>query len=230
VPSESGLTNSGRLFDPDVIPEQLWPFINREPPIIIVRDGVLYLAENLEISFNRLNPEHSLDEFIRQVDLQEHALQQLNVSEWLDNVKRYDTEGRLDTQVPYRNDWIKARAEVLEAQGMTPEAAKTAAKAELDGQVGLHGPDQFPGGNPDQITGFGDSGINSSIGAQWSSNLAKDMEEFIKEFLAESGFPAEYLGDVRLNVTLKVNDVVNGAPKIPLSQGVTRHPPGSTVI
>ncbi|MFT4232153.1 MAG: polymorphic toxin type 15 domain-containing protein [Leucobacter sp.] len=149
VPSESGLTNSGRLIDPDSIPETLRPFLESEPPKLIVRDGVLYFADNVEVTFNRNNSTHDLVEFERQVDLQERAIQQLSASDWQKNIERYREDGRIDTQVGYRQEWLDARAESLvKTHHMEPEAALAAAKDELKGLVGLHGPDQFPGGQP----------------------------------------------------------------------------------
>lgn len=35
----------------------------------------------------------------------------------------------------------------------------------------MHGPDQIAGGRADNITGLGNSGINSSIGSQWKSRV-----------------------------------------------------------
>ena len=224
VPSESGLTNSGRLIDPDVIPEQLRPYLEAEPPAIVLRDGVLYLADRVEVTFNRKMAHHDLVEFVRQVDLQEQAMRQLSASDWGANIDRFEAEGRLDTQVKYREEWLSSRTRALEAQGMTPELAHSTAKTELEGLVGLHGPDQFPGGNPNQLTGFGDSGVNSSLGAQWGSGLARKLREQLEAILEDSGIPAELLGDVRLNIELKVNDVFGGAPKVPRSSSVTTVP------
>ncbi|MDQ0648624.1 hypothetical protein QFZ53_002820 [Microbacterium natoriense] len=143
MPSESGLTNSGRLIDLDNIPEPLRPFVDADPRVVIVRDGVLYFADHLDITFNRINPAHDLSEVLRQVGLQQQSMRQLTAGDWDANIERFETDGRLDTQVGYRDAWVSARSQALQNEGLSPQDAIAAAKAELDGQVGLHGPDQF---------------------------------------------------------------------------------------
>lgn len=229
VLSESGLTHGGRLIDPDVIPEPLRRFVESDPPVIVVRDGVLYLADNIEVTFNRNVSHHDLGEFTRQVDLQEHAMRQLNLSEWDQNVRNYHTQGgRLETQRGYRKAWIEARIEALEADGYPTGSARRMAKAEIKGQVGLHGPDQVAGGNPKQLTGFGDGRINSAIGSQWGKGLGQQLQRQLQKAIGDSGLPAELLGDIRLNVSLKVNDAAGGALKVPVGQGVIRTAPTAT--
>lgn len=149
-------------------------------------------------------------------------MRQMTASEWDANVRHYDLDGRRDTQVPYRKEWLSARSEALQAAGFSPQEAMATAKAELDGQVGLHGPDQFPGGNPNQITGFGDSGVNSSLGSQWGNGLGGQLRAQIARMIKQSGLPPELLGDIRLNVDFRVSDVVNGGTKFTGADGVVR--------
>ncbi|MFK4791672.1 polymorphic toxin type 15 domain-containing protein, partial [Microbacterium sp. ZW T5_56] len=205
VPSNSGLTNSGRLIDPNEIPDELRPFIDAEPPTVVVRDGVLYLAEEVSVTFNRTQSTHDLQEMIRQIDVQQDSMKQLSFDEWTANLERYEIEKRLNTQVQYKDDWIQARADTLVGPGVSRADAVRAAEDEINGQVGIHSPDQYPGGNPNQIAGFGDSNINSSIGRQWQDRR-DEMISDLRQALEDSGLPPELFGDVRLNVNFTVVD------------------------
>ena len=54
------------------------------------------------------------------------------------------------------------------------------AKKWAKGKAALHGPDQIIGGRADNITGLGDSNINSSIGSQWKSRVGT-LDNYINE-------------------------------------------------
>lgn len=205
VPSQSGLTHSGRLID-GVVPDELKPYVDSGK--LVVEDGVLRLAEPARIEFTRANPSHDFAEFERQVDLQERALNQMNAHDWAENADSF-TE-RMNNQGSYRRGQVTMLAERLREEfGLSNREARAQARAALSGQDPLHGPDQRPGGDPYQFTGMGDAGVNRSIGSQWgSSGLAEDMIRQLKLQLGHSGVPENLLGDIRITVELTVKDTV----------------------
>ncbi|GIG21628.1 hypothetical protein Cch01nite_23520 [Cellulomonas chitinilytica] len=207
VPSPSGLTNSGRLLDPDVIPEPLRRYVDNGT--LINDDGVLRLSDPVEITFKRRDLNHDLVEFERQLDLQERALNQMAVGGW---AERFDNFLRLDNQDVYRAQQIDLLADRLQAEhGLTRAQALDQATAAMRDQHPLHGPDQRAGGDPDQFTGMGDGNVNMSIGAQWpKTTRAGVLRTGIAEQLAEMGIPKELLGDIRLNVKLNLLNLVRG--------------------
>ena len=208
-PSSSGLTMSGRLIDPGHIPEQLQPYVDQG--LVVVDDGVLRLADDVELTFNRKNPNHDWDEFVRQVDLQGHSLGQQSVESWQANRSEFMSSGRREgtAQEAYRDQQVQLYADgLVRDQGLTPEAARVQAESDLAGQDALHGPDQSAGGNPLQFTGLGDRGVNRSLGSQWGGRggNANLLRQSMRDALA--ALPPELWGDVRMNVRLELRDVV----------------------
>ena len=58
------------------------------------------------------------------------------------------------------------------------EEAKAEANEWISGKAALHDPDQKAGGYSENVTGLGDEGVNSSIGAQWNRKKnIKKMDE-----------------------------------------------------
>lgn len=66
-------------------------------------------------------------------------------------------------------------------------------------QAVLHNPDQIAGGNPMNLTGFGDKNINSSIGSQWRYRI-DDLEKRVMDFA--NTIPQSEWGHVKLNIKL----------------------------
>ena len=75
------------------------------------------------------------------------------------------------------------------------ENPTTAAKADMKTLAALHNPDMVAAGK-DIITGFGDRGINSSIGRQWQDRVGILDDAACKEQAAGNG-------KKKLNVKLK---------------------------
>ncbi len=103
-----------------------------------------------------------------------------------------------------------AGCRLVEERGLSPVDAIEQAKAQLRGQEPLHGPDQRAGGNPDQITGMGDSGVNRSLGSQWRTR-ADDVRLDVRDALRASGVDPRYWGDLRMSVRLRLTDTVTVA-------------------
>jgi len=204
VPSPSGLTNSGRLLDPDVIPEQLRPYVDNGT--VINDNGVLRLADDVDITFNRSQAKHDLVEFTRQIDLQERAIRQMPVGEWIERVD--DFTQRVNNQEAYRAVRERLLADRFQQElGLSRADALARAETELGPLEPLHGPDQRPGGNPDQITGMGEAGVNRSIGSQWRTKVFT-LRNQIDDALEASGLDPSLWGDVRMNINLQLNDLV----------------------
>ncbi|MGC5617054.1 polymorphic toxin type 15 domain-containing protein [Georgenia sp. Z1491] len=211
VESPSGLTDSGRLQDPDVVPPELQPFV--DDGSIINDDGVLRFGEQVDIEFTHSNVDHSGAEFDRQVELQQQSLAQQSGQDWDDHTTGYSDRGRTGEadQASYRENQVQQRADVLEEQGLSPEQARAQADREMSDQAVLHGPDQVAGGNPNNFTGMGDAGVNSSLGSQWGgeSGRAADLRAQMDAIIERSGIPDELLGDVRLNPRFTVDHTVD---------------------
>ncbi|MGC5628020.1 polymorphic toxin type 15 domain-containing protein [Georgenia sp. Z1344] len=211
VESPSGLTDSGRLQDPDVVPPELQPFI--DDGSIINDNGVLRFNEQVDIEFTHSNTDHSGAEFDRQAELQQQSLAQQSANDWEEHTAGYSERGRTGEadQAQYRDQQIQQRADALEEQGLSPEQARAQAEDEMSDQAVLHGPDQVAGGNPNNFTGMGDAGVNSSFGSQWGGQdgLASDLRAQMDAIIERSGIPDELLGDVRINPNFTVNHTVD---------------------
>lgn len=110
----------------------------------------------------------------------------------------------------YRKEVIELRAREIQQQArgsggnLRIGEARAAAAAEYKNLAALHGPDRIVGGYKDLFTGFGDSPINSAIGAHWRAKL-DDFAESIENALADSGIDPSLWGDIKLNVRFTVN-------------------------
>lgn len=136
-------------------------------------EGDVPRTEPVEIEFKR-NPDHSEGEFLRQLQGQQDGLNRLTVEEYMANRDRYLREGRASegaqAQEAYRQQALRERIDQLIEEGNSPTQARQTAEAEFENLAALHDPDQVAGGNPLNVTGMGDSGINSSLGSQWDKN------------------------------------------------------------
>ncbi|MBB2924720.1 polymorphic toxin type 15 domain-containing protein [Cellulomonas cellasea] len=207
--SPTGLTNNGRLLHPALVPDQLQPFVDRG--VVVIDNGVLRMAEPVEITFTRSNPNHDAAEFARQGQLQQQSVNQQSVADWNKRMSDYDTHGRTDEkfQGKYRRAQIRLMAEGFMREGVSRKEAFTRARTELANEFALHGPDQRGGGNPRHFTGLGEGGVNSAYGWGWGAGRnAETLRLELDALTAESGIPAHLLGDVRMNVRIKVVDAV----------------------
>jgi hypothetical protein len=179
------------LNRPDV--QQL---LNGDPPkLVLDSDGFLRLADEQTVGFNRNDPNHSLQEFLRQGRLQENGLNRLTIGEIFANQDTYTTR---------------------DAQGLDPRrggSAQSAYGARIgdtfddifpNGRDVLHGPDQRPGGDPLNFDGVGDSGVNRSLGSQWVERTGLLNDQIIA---AREGLPFDLLDWVRPNVIIRITDL-----------------------
>nr|WP_104993150.1 polymorphic toxin type 15 domain-containing protein [Clostridium acetobutylicum] len=130
--------------------------------------------DEVEVKFN-YKTKYDEDEFARQLADQEAGMNKLTVDEYLKNRERYIEEGRAIegnmAQQAARDKALADKVDELRSSGMSLKEAETQAQNWLDTQAALHNPDQIAGGNPLNIGGMGDKGINSSIGAQWKYRI-----------------------------------------------------------
>lgn len=213
VPSRSGDTLSGRLLDPNVIPEALRPYV--EAGTVVNDNGVLRLAQEVEVTFVRTDPRHDLVEFERQIDLQRRALNQMSTEEWSHRISSF--VDRVNNQGAYRSREATLIADrLVEELGIGRREARRLARAQLSTMDPLHGPDQAAGGNPAQFTGMGESGVNRSIGSQWQTR-ASVLADKMEQLLDDAGIDPAVWGDIRINVKLTLRDM---APSVGAGGGV----------
>lgn len=130
----------------------------------------------IEVHFKK-NPKHDAAEFERQLKAQEEGLNSLTVNEFIKNRDRYLKEGRAvegnAAQQAAREKAKLDKINELREKGLSRDEAKKQASEWIEGQAALHNPDQIAGGNPLDITGMGDKGVNSSLGSQWKNNIGE---------------------------------------------------------
>lgn len=166
------------------------------------KDDIQRIAE-IVVEFKR-NPKHDAVEFERQLKGQENGLNSLTVYEFLKNRDRYIKEGRAPegnaAQKAAREKAKLDKIDELREKGLSRKEAEEEASKWLKGQAALHNPDQIAGGNPTDITGMGDTRINSSLGSQWKNN-ASEFDKKVRN-LTEKMTEAEKKV-IKLNVKLK---------------------------
>nr|WP_288826852.1 polymorphic toxin type 15 domain-containing protein [uncultured Clostridium sp.] len=136
--------------------------------------GDVRKLDEIEVKFKQ-NPKHDSDEFTRQLKAQEDGMNQLTVDEYLTNRDRYLAEGRAlegnAAQQAAREQALTDKIEELVDSGKSIEDATKQANDWMNSQAALHNPDQIAGGNPLNVSGMGDKGINSSLGSQWKYRI-----------------------------------------------------------
>ena len=97
------------------------------------------------------------------------------LEEYKNNRETYIKNGRNPEGQKYqtaaRDKEVLNRQLAYMKKGVDSNKALQLAKQDVKGLAALHGPDQIAGGRADNITGLGNSGINSSIGSQWKSRV-----------------------------------------------------------
>lgn len=200
APSESGLTNSGRLIDGKV-PAELQSLV--DDGVVRVDDGVIRLAEPVRVEFDTPALQANPVEAQRQLSQQAEGLSTMTGQRWLNNADSY-TPGASRVDPPFHaavRDQLEARRVTqLERLGFDSDAAAQMAKEDYSRKALLHSPDRIAGGDVFGYTGMGDRGVNSAIGSGW---LGGRRESLIKQVYPQlANIPAHLLGDVRLDVRL----------------------------
>ena len=129
-------------------------------------------------------------EFKQQLKDQQDGLGDLTIDEYKNNRQAYNDRklqtgsGRDPNSVKYQNQAKKKviadKITEFRKQGYSKSESESMAKNWAKGKAALHGPDQIVGGKANNISGLGDSKINSSIGSQWKSRVGT-LDSYINE-------------------------------------------------
>ena len=134
------------------------------------------LVHNAEcnVAFNKKS-KYDQKEYEQQLNDQQEGLNKLTLEEYKNNRETYIKNGRNPEGQKYqtaaRDKEVLNRQLAYMKKGVDSNKALQLAKQDVKGLAALHGPDQIAGGRADNITGLGNSGINSSIGSQWKSRV-----------------------------------------------------------
>lgn len=154
------------------------------------------------------NAAHDLVEFQRQIEGQEAGMNKLTVAEFLANRDAYLENGRSlegsRAQENYRAQFLQDRIETNIENGMLRDEARAEAETYMSDKAALHDPDQVAGGHGENVTGLGDSKINSSLGSQWAKKGRIDAIHTQIREQAASMTPEEQ-ANTYLNINLPWN-------------------------
>ena len=157
-----------------------------EPPLPKGEEGDAYAEGGDEVILPKTKPikaeppfernsNHDVNEFKKQIEGQEAGMNKLTVDEFLKNRDRYLEEGRSKEgsaeQHRYREQVRAEKVAEYRGQGYNRREANKMADSYMSDKAALHAPDQVAGGDPTNITGLGDSRINSSLGSQWKTRI-----------------------------------------------------------
>jgi len=149
-------------------------------------------------------------EFIRQVKAQENGLNNMTVGQFLKNRENYNQNGRdvkdgAEAQQRVRQEARANKIAELRDNGLSRIDAEKQADEWLKTQAALHDPDQIAGGDPKNVTGMGDSNVNSSIGAQWGpGNQAARLERQVRDYIKKNEIPPAEWNKIQMKVHLSV--------------------------
>ena len=152
------------------------------------------------------NRKHDSAEYNRQYNEQMDTLQNMSAADWLRNRIEYLENGRtsdsLRAQQNARDAALDNRVnELLDAdENLSYDDATDLASKWLEGQAALHRLDGIAGGNVTDISGVGDTRINSSLGSQWRSRVG-DIDTAIIEFVKAN--PGVNLNNININIVLR---------------------------
>lgn len=182
-------------------------------------DGGLHVkVEPVGFNVNH-NAKYDPAELDRQLKGQNEGLKRLTVKEYLENRAEYKENGRGKVASAKQREAREiARDKIIQElrdKGLSRNEAKTEAKRIMAGQAALHEPDMVAGGKADGLQaltgnysdghyGLGDSGANSSLGAQWRNKCADALEQSIKD--AVKGLSPEDLDSIYIDVDLRLTN------------------------
>ncbi len=161
------------------------------------------------------NPAHPTSEFQHQLQMQEVAINNMKIANWLANRYNFEKLGR-DTPGLDRGkkkerqvlkskylkesyDELKISSPTLKPPALDIQANSMAEKkvdAFLSGKALLHEVDQVAGGEGDKFGGHGASNVNSSLGSQWKTQVPLIVQG------VEKVKPAKHTSE---NVKIKIN-------------------------
>jgi hypothetical protein len=149
----------------------------------------------------RRNPRHDPNEFDRQFNEQMDALENSTVADWLRRRSAYSDGGRPSASNAAqqaardraRNDLFRE----LRSRDVSRQDANDAVDAWMSTQAATHRLDGIAGGDVTDISGLGDSRVNSSLGSQWQSRV-ESIDAAVADFIAAN--PTADLSQVFMNM------------------------------
>jgi len=185
----------------DVIPEELLDEIDDVPGGQTIL-GSSRIGRITSQPFIR-NPAHNADEFARQLRGQQDGLNNLTVDDFINNRDDYLANGRsaegAQAQREFRERALQDKIDEFEDSGLSLDDATEQAEDWMSSRAALHDPDQVAGGFGSNVTGMGDSRVNSSLGSQWRTRI-DDIDEQVRaaaEGMTEAERQSTYL-DIEL--------------------------------
>ncbi|NKJ09419.1 PAAR-like domain-containing protein [Rhizobium sp. SG741] len=149
-------------------------------------------------------PAHLSDEeFDKQLQEQMDALRNIDADTLLQRRKAIRDAGGtsplrdLNAQTQARRDYESGRLEELAQDGIVGQKAADKVAEEMSDLAATHRLDIIAGGDPSDISGLGDKGVNSSLGSQWKGRRSQSLEDYASE-MKKNG-----LGKEKLKVNLK---------------------------
>lgn len=170
--------------------------------------GAEACAECGEIDCFKVPPGMDPEEFRKQLEMQQNAINGMSPDQLLGNIERFARYGRTQndaaTRAAARRQWINNRIREIRSAdpSMTQSAARAQATAEASTLAALHAPDLVAGGDG-TIEGLGDARINSSIGSQWNqvgSNGQYTRAEQLKNAAREARRQGKEKMDIKLEI------------------------------
>lgn len=169
------------------------------------RDGVTDI-DTFDVSLRpfRRNRRHDPAEYDRQYNEQMGTLQNMSVADWRQNRSDYLANGRtpdsLRAQQAARDIALQNKILELRESGQSRAEAAQNAQQWLSTQAATHRLDGIAGGDVTDISGVGDSRINSSLGSQWRTRVG-DIDAAVATYTAAN--PGANLNNVFMNIVLR---------------------------
>ncbi|RPE05450.1 DUF4157 domain-containing protein [Chitinophaga lutea] len=161
------------------------------------------------------NPAHPAGEFQHQLKMQEVAINNMKIANWLANRYNFEKLGRdtpgldrgkrmerqklLSKYLKESYDELKITSPTLKPPALDIKAksmAESKTDAFLSGKALLHEVDQVAGGEGDKFGGHGATNVNSSLGSQWKTQVPLIVQG------VEKVKPAKHSSE---NVKIKIN-------------------------
>lgn len=150
------------------------------------------------------NPKHDAVEYQRQLDEQLAAIREIPLDQWQRNRADYGEAGRTAAseaaQRQARENALQERILELREQGLSRQDATEQANEWLRTQAATHRLDGIAGGDQVDISGVGDSPVNSSLGSQWRHRVAA-LDAAVAQYVLDH--PGVDLSTVRFDITWK---------------------------
>ncbi|WP_417555770.1 polymorphic toxin type 15 domain-containing protein [Microbacterium sp.] len=163
--------------------------------------------DKVDVSLKKFkkNKNHDSTEYNRQYTEQMDTLQKTPLSDWLKNRVEYLDNGRTPDSLKAQRDARDIAeqnklAELLEKHGGDYDKASEETAKWMKTQAATHRLDGIAGGDGTDISGVGDTRVNSSLGSQWKSRVS-DIDRAVITFIEDN--PGVDLSSTFINVVFR---------------------------